>query len=570
MVNSFLASLSDFFGGAPGSSRHRQDMQRDMQRESAYTQPYDRAEPSALSTMSLPSMVFPQRGADAPSLPTHMRKSGTVIRAWTQILRFCDTSYEELRDTLNWGATEQEVDALQAGLGQALPLAVREWLYCCNGQEVESTGSCSDGLFFGLPFLTTDAILREWQFWRYVDNDPQSGANPGLRKRMKSCPDRWVRREYSCPGWIPLVTDHMGNYLGVDLMPEPSGGGGAGQVIVFGRDFDTKVVLYGCDGQDGWAKFLQLLADELEAGTSFQLERPEDSDGDEDTIGYEGYFTGGTSGAKGGGTDRAGEPSAGFFLVGEYKNWPVFECWVDRATRRWEAAGMATERTDAESSTQPLATPTRSDAPPIGTPSTPNASLDPLDPLHVTPVDMPLPQPPGVSASSPTGSPRRRERREKAPRPRTIPAPQPLLDLPTIEEVRAIEATEQARADAQPPSRMGALRDMAAFSLAPAYRTMAPRGAAPQGESVELAFRSSSDAAREGSPVPHHPAVVGLRGSRNRTLADASDEGNAAMRSTARLIDAQTPDHLVDSPRSTPRTAPSEHIVAIDEGVVPA
>ena len=42
-----------------------------------------------------------------------------MLRAWKQILRFCDNSYEELRDTLNWGATEAEVDQLQHGLGNA-------------------------------------------------------------------------------------------------------------------------------------------------------------------------------------------------------------------------------------------------------------------------------------------------------------------------------------------------------------------------------------------------------------------------------------------------------------------
>ncbi|WFD02101.1 Cell wall assembly regulator [Malassezia obtusa] len=518
-----------------------------------------------MSTASLAGAVFPPRPLDNQILPTHVRQGGTVLRAWGQILNFCDNSYEELRDTLNWGATEEEVDKLQEGLGQSLPLAVREWLYCCNGQEIESNGSCNDGLFFGLPFLAAESILHEWQFWRYVDNDAQTGANPRLRKRMSSCPDSWVRREYSCPGWIPLVTDHMGNYLGVDLMPDPQGGS-IGQVIIFGRDFDTKVVVYGCDGHDGWAKFLQLLADELQAGKTFQLEPPSDSDGEEDTIGYQSYFTGGTSGALGGGGDRTGEPNAGFFLVGEYKNWPVLESWADRSVRRWDAAGMTAGRSHAESSSRPIAM-AQSPRSPIS--PAPDTSLDPMDPLRATKMSGPaMPQHPSPSAT-PSTSPSREPRREMVEprRQRAMPAPQPLLDLPTIEDVRAIQATEQARAEqhsSQRGGRLGGIRDMAPFSFGPAYRTMQAQRAAPTDESVELSFRPSTDRSAQ-SPGPRS-TVVGQRGSRTHPLTESGEPMEpAAMRSTSRLIETHAPEHTPDLHRPSRDKAPAEHVVSMDE-----
>ncbi|KAI3625738.1 hypothetical protein CBS9595_001099 [Malassezia furfur] len=578
MARSLFTSLGDFFGGTSslraGISSNSARYPRDS--ASMYTQPSGGDGPGAQSTTSLASTAFPPRPLDSHVLPTHVRQGSTVLRAWKQILRFCDNSYEELRDTLNWGATEDEVDRLQHGLGQALPLAVREWLFCCNGQEIESSASCTDGLFFGLPFLSSESILREWQFWRVVDNDAQTGANPRLRTRMMSCPDHWVRREYSCPGWIPLVTDHMGNYLGVDLMPDPQGGS-VGQVIIFGRDFDTKVVVYGCDGQDGWAKFLQLVADELEAGTTFQLEPPSDSDGEEDTIGYQSYFTGGTSGALGGGGDRAGEPNAGFFLIGEYRNWPVLECWADRSVQRWDAAGLTAGRSQTASSSKLPAAPTSAVSSPLT--SHTNTLSDPMDPLRANGGGNPhkMPQQPSPSVT-PTSSPAREQRRDASGRTRhrAMPAPQPLFDLPTIEDVRAIQATEQARDEPPSSNRTGglnALRDIANFSFGPSYRTMPAQRTAPLDESVELSFRPST----EGSvpPAEQRAAIVGQRGSRaQHSVIDVSDplDPTAAMRSTSRLIETPTMEQGSDSPRSmSQKKVPVDHVVTMDEGMsIPA
>lgn len=486
-------------------------------------------------------------------------------------MHFCDTQYEELRDTFNHPATEHEVDQLQEGLGQVLPQPVREWLFCCNGQDVEASASCNDGLMFGLPFLSAANILNEWQFWRVVDKDPETGANGSLRARMKSCPERWVRREYSCPGWIPLVTDHMGNYLGVDLMPEPSGSGAPGQVIIFGRDFDTKVVVYGCDGRDGWAKFLQLLASELSARKSFQLEPPSDSDGEEDTIGYRSYFSGGGSGASVGGGDRGGEPTAGFFLVGEYRNWPILESWADRSVRRWEAVGVATE---AEQHGEPLATPARVSSNALSS-AIVTPALDPIDPLHMTMISTPpvlemsLPSTPSSAAQllPLDGSPQQRPRSQHhSAATRPAPAPAPLLDLPTAEDMRAVRAAEQARLDAHEATgaTLGdTLRHMAPFKAGPTkYRNMSRQPAASQDDTMELSVRPEHV---YSTPPPKgtHAAVRGLRGVRTAHPDDEPLEGSVL--SSTHLMDEPSRSASMDSPRATPHTAPAAHVVSIDD-----
>ncbi|KAN0061666.1 Cell wall assembly regulator [Thecaphora frezii] len=305
--------------------------------------------PSASSSTLVPPSVGHVRGGP----PTTSARSATGVNipstaypplrhTWNRIRDWCDSHYEEIADTLNWPCTEEALDELEMTVGFALPSAVRESYLCYDGQELESSQSCQDGLFFGLPLLSLDQVAEEWRFWRAVDEDPETGANPHVKAQMSSCPHKWVRAEYSCRGWIPLITDRAGNYIGVDLTPHPSGGGAPGQVIIFGRDFDTKVVVWRGEGEGGWGRFLQSFAEELESGEIWSLEEPSSSsDDEEDAIGYESYFAGGGAGATRGGGDRSGEGAAGFRLVGEYKAWPVLEAWSDKSIKHWEAVGLA-------------------------------------------------------------------------------------------------------------------------------------------------------------------------------------------------------------------------------------
>jgi hypothetical protein len=60
--------------------------------------------------------------------------------------------------------------------------------------------------------------------------------------------------------------------------------------IVFGRDFDTKVVLWKGDGPAGWAHWLASFAEDLESREGFELGLSNESEGSEDDVGYESYF----------------------------------------------------------------------------------------------------------------------------------------------------------------------------------------------------------------------------------------------------------------------------------------
>lgn len=83
-----------------------------------------------------------------------------------------------------------------------------------------------------------------------------------LLARQDCVPAGAVQKAYAHPAWIPLVRDWGGNNLAVDLAPGPRGTWG--QVVLFGRDYDTKYVV-----AKSWSHFLALVADDLSSGKWF-------------------------------------------------------------------------------------------------------------------------------------------------------------------------------------------------------------------------------------------------------------------------------------------------------------
>ncbi|KAJ7074291.1 hypothetical protein C8F01DRAFT_1099976, partial [Mycena amicta] len=279
--------------------------------------------------------LLPTHHAD----PLHTPSYPPLAVTWDRLRAWLAREYPELGDTLNYGILAPDLALVEEQFGFELPRVVRESYLAVDGQEAESG---AEGLFFGMTLLPLDDVLDEWRFWREVDDDPATGANSRLRQGMRSVPTGWVRKEYSQRGWIPLIADKAGNYVGVDLNPDD--GGSLGQVIVFGRDFDTKVVLWGGDGPAGWAKWLALFVDDLESGEGYEIGSGDNSEEAEDDIGYESYFYDGTGRGQGdGGGDNGG---GSLRLAGEYRGWNVFEAWADRSLQKWFEMGLVTESLD--------------------------------------------------------------------------------------------------------------------------------------------------------------------------------------------------------------------------------
>lgn len=238
--------------------------------------------------------------------------------------------FPELIDSLNPPATPAAIASVEQELGAPLPPAVRESFLVADGQDLESNGV---GLFYGLHLLPLEEVMREWHFWRQAEADPATGANPAVLATMASIPPQWVKSLYACRGWLPLLSDRSGNYVGVDLDPAQSGQWG--QTIIFGRDFDRKCVLWRGEGESGWAKWISSIVDELESREGWEVDRSSD---DEDEIGYSSYS----------GANMYGDGGHSMRLTGEYKGWNVLEAWWDKSVRKWEGLGLGMDVAEIE------------------------------------------------------------------------------------------------------------------------------------------------------------------------------------------------------------------------------
>ena len=235
--------------------------------------------------------------------------------AWRHIKNWLDKYNPDLASTLLSKCTENDLRDFQKDLNIKLPVCVLEFFKLTDGQGNFGNDVGINGLVFGLKLMPLDEILILTEHWRKVadvlnqqhskntvelprlestHNNPNqikksnispfspaspmlgtSGATTSTLKlsSQSSIPPNEVLTTYAHPMWIPIVTDEVGNCIGIDLSPPP--GGTWGQVILFGRDFDVKYKI-----AENFGDFLLLFANDLEMGNWELKTSKKNGDGD--------------------------------------------------------------------------------------------------------------------------------------------------------------------------------------------------------------------------------------------------------------------------------------------------
>lgn len=248
------------------------------------------SEPSLPLSLTDTEMLFNQTRIDSHfPLFLALPQSPEPKLSWKRINRWLNNHCIELAAEVSGPATANDMRVFEADIGYRLPTDVRESFLVHNGQELSTTGTSIEGtrinlgLIFGSVLLSLEAVVTEWQVWcntatlleqkvkHYNTLSVLQKAVNSQEKFMmewlscqKSVPMGAVRCVYAHPQWLPLATDSLGNNIAVDLAPGPTGRWG--QIILCGRDFDTKYVV-----APSWAAFLERFADDLENGKHFVL-----------------------------------------------------------------------------------------------------------------------------------------------------------------------------------------------------------------------------------------------------------------------------------------------------------
>ncbi|MEM8529142.1 MAG: SMI1/KNR4 family protein [Bacteroidota bacterium] len=94
------------------------------------------------------------------------------------------------------------------------------------------------GTFRGHTFLSLDMVVKELELYR--DNwKPLEELNE--YDRILSHPKNHIKIQYYHYKWIPVFSDHCGNFIGMDM--DPAEMGNRGQIIVFGREEQINFVI---------------------------------------------------------------------------------------------------------------------------------------------------------------------------------------------------------------------------------------------------------------------------------------------------------------------------------------
>lgn len=201
---------------------------------------------SAISMNSIPKRPH---GDAKPMLEEDIAPVLARLDAWYA------ANLAEDKYVFNPPATDAQIDAFEQLVGFKMPRAYRQLYRWHNGENDDRWGH-----IYGVPLLPLEHAAADWKAWKrtLAGFGGNRYAIPG-----GAWPAGAVDPAYTNPAWIPLTNDGSSGHVGLDFDPWP--GGRVGQVILFGRDEDVKVVLAESLGQ-----FLGWVAGLLESG-NFRL-----------------------------------------------------------------------------------------------------------------------------------------------------------------------------------------------------------------------------------------------------------------------------------------------------------
>lgn len=174
----------------------------------------------------------------------------SIETIWNGFKNWIAENASDLQNSLNPGASNEQLDALEKLIGKDLPSDVRAIYKVHNGQD-----SAEPGLLIGEEFLSLSRMADEWIIWKeLLDADTFSDENG----EFTSSPDEGVKNNWWNPAWIPVSYDGAGNHYCIDLDPDENGT--YGQIVRMWHDSDERELV--ADSMKEWlADYVQNLED---------------------------------------------------------------------------------------------------------------------------------------------------------------------------------------------------------------------------------------------------------------------------------------------------------------------
>jgi cell wall assembly regulator SMI1 len=181
---------------------------------------------------------------------------------WTRIDAWLKVNAPKLFDTLQPGASDSQIQALENALSIQLPEDVKVSYRIHNGQSGSAPGLIPEAQ----EFLSLERIREEWQVWKgLLDEGSLLGGSE---------PELGIRTDWWNAKWIPLTWDGNGNNFCLDL--DPADGGNVGQIISMFHDEEYRELL-----APSFRSWMEAYAAKLESGNYVFSEK---------SVGYQGII----------------------------------------------------------------------------------------------------------------------------------------------------------------------------------------------------------------------------------------------------------------------------------------
>jgi cell wall assembly regulator SMI1 len=170
-----------------------------------------------------------------------------VNELWNRLQTWLEQNAPELLETMQPGASETQIAALEKHLGVRLPDDYRAFLQLCNGQVEGAEFGFYDG-----ELLSVDTVKFQWDVWKKL-------LDQGTFEESRAAPHPGIKNDWWNARWIPFTHDGGGNNLCLDL--DPAKGGTVGQVITMWHDSSERELMF-----PSFTVWLESVLDGLESG----------------------------------------------------------------------------------------------------------------------------------------------------------------------------------------------------------------------------------------------------------------------------------------------------------------
>lgn len=177
---------------------------------------------------------------------------------WKRFENWLGVHYPLLLESLNEGATDEEILEAEETMGIKFPSDFKESLKIHNGQKDDLEYI---GLIGGYQLLGLEDIVAEWKIWTNLLNEGAFEVwDEIIFNTDKVKADQWWRAK-----WVPITANGGGDHHCLDLDPTPEGK--IGQIIEMWHDDENRLLI-----GDSFKDCFKLMVENLENGTYYTVD----------------------------------------------------------------------------------------------------------------------------------------------------------------------------------------------------------------------------------------------------------------------------------------------------------